>query len=172
MGRSGGQPLPLDTAVIRDALNSTNPARAAMAALVAFHGLATADLRRLQLTDIRDGRLHLDRRAILLAQPVRDRLAAYLEYRNNRWPTTNNAHLFIHFRTAYRTEPVGKRWIKLTIDLPGGTRALRTDRILNEAHATGGDARRICDLFGIGISAASRYTATVDHPDLVVPHTD
>jgi hypothetical protein len=166
---SGRQPLPLDTAVILDALNSTNPARAAMAALVAFHGLATADLCALQLTDIRDGRLHLGRRAILIAHPVHDRLTTYLEYRNNRWPNTNNTHFFIHVRTGYRTEPVGNRWIKLTMALPGGTRALRTDRILHEAHATGGDARRLCDLFGLGINAANRYTATVDHPDLVAP---
>jgi hypothetical protein len=44
---------------------------------------------------------------------------------------------------------------------------LREDRILHEAHATGGDPRRISDLFGLSISAATRYTNTIDHPDLI-----
>ncbi|ABW12019.1 hypothetical protein Franean1_2589 [Parafrankia sp. EAN1pec] len=44
----------------------------------------------------------------------------------------------------------------------------REDRILNEAHATGGDASRITDLFGLSVSASTRYTATVDHPDRAV----
>jgi hypothetical protein len=62
---------------------------------------------------------------------------------------------------------VGRRWIKLTLAIPGGVQAVRDDRILHEAHATGGDARRLQDFFGIGVNAAVRYTATVDHPDLV-----
>ena len=44
---------------------------------------------------------------------------------------------------------------------------MREDRILDEAHATGGDVRRICDLFGITVGAAIRYTATVDPPSFV-----
>ena len=43
---------------------------------------------------------------------------------------------------------------------------LREDRILHEIHATGGDVRRICDLFGLTISGATRYLNTVEHPDL------
>jgi len=45
--------------------------------------------------------------------------------------------------------------------------AIREDRILHEAHATRGDIRRLCDLFGLSVSGAERYTATVDHIDLV-----
>jgi hypothetical protein len=45
--------------------------------------------------------------------------------------------------------------------------AIREDRILHEAHASGGDIRRICDLFGLSVTAAERYTATLDHPDLI-----
>lgn len=37
--------------------------------------------------------------------------------------------------------------------------AIRQDRILDEAAATAGDARRVSDLFGISVSQASRYTA-------------
>jgi hypothetical protein len=50
---------------------------------------------------------------------------------------------------------------------PGlNARAIREDGILNEAHATGGDTRRLADLFGLSIQAGTRYTNTVDHPDL------
>ncbi|MBT2554541.1 hypothetical protein [Arthrobacter sp. ISL-5] len=67
--------MPLASAQLRDAMNSANPARAALTAIVAFHGLRSGQLRKLQLTDIHDGRLHLDQRTIPLAQPVRDRLS-------------------------------------------------------------------------------------------------
>ncbi|MEC3974323.1 hypothetical protein QMK34_03365 [Amycolatopsis sp. H20-H5] len=43
---------------------------------------------------------------------------------------------------------------------------IRTDRILDEVRATGGDVRGICDLFGLSIRAAARYTAILDHPGL------
>jgi len=45
-------------------------------------------------------------------------------------------------------------------------RVIRTDRILDEVIATGGDLRRICDLFGMSVAGAKRYTAVLDHPDL------
>jgi hypothetical protein len=40
--------------------------------------------------------------------------------------------------------------------LPGG-----------QTHATGGDVRRLSGLFGLRIQATTRYTATLDHPDLL-----
>ncbi|WP_269856967.1 hypothetical protein [Streptomyces sp. RPT161] len=46
-------------------------------------------------------------------------------------------------------------------------RRLREDRLLHEAEATGGDPRRICDLFGLTVGAALRYTSTVDQAGLV-----
>lgn len=160
------QPLPVDLAPVRAALHSDNPAQAAVVTLVAFHGLRSGHLRRLQLTDIQDGRLHVDGRTIVLAEPVRQRLATYLDYRNRRWPSSINPHLFLHYRTAGRLGPVGQRWIWLTIGPGINAAAIREDRILNEAHATGGDQRRLADLFGLSIQASTRYTATVDHPDL------
>ena len=44
---------------------------------------------------------------------------------------------------------------------------------LHEITATGGDIRRLCDLFGLSISGAERYTAVLDHPDAhqVVSHS-
>ena len=162
-----GQPLPVVPDLLRDGLDSPDPARAALIALAAFHGLRSRQLRHLILTDIHDGRLHLDGRVVLLADTVRTRLAAYLDYRARRWPNSSNPHLFLTQRTAGGLDPVGARWIKLKIAITGAAQAIREDRILDEAHATGGDIRAICDMFGLSVTAAERYTATVDHPDLV-----
>jgi integrase len=161
------QPLAVDLDAVRAALHSANPAQAAVVALIAFHGLRSGQLRRLRLTDVRDGRLHLDGRVIMLADPVRARLAAWLDHRAKRWPNTTNPHLFVHYRTAARAEPVGMRWVRLTIGAGMTATAIREDRILNEAHASGGDARLLADLFGLSIQATTRYTATLDHPALV-----
>jgi integrase len=87
------QPLPVNVELLRAALMSDDPARAALVALVAFHGLRAGQLQRLQLTDVRDGRLHVEGRVIVLAEPVRERLRAYLDIRQRRWPDTANPHL-------------------------------------------------------------------------------
>lgn len=161
------QPLPLDVELLRNALNSPDPTRAVLIALVAFHGLRSGQLRNLKLQDLRDGRLHIDGRVVLLADPVRVRVSAYLDYRTRTWPNSANPHLFLTIRSASGLNPAGKRWIKLKIDVPGAVQAIREDRILSEAQATGGDIRQICDMFGLSVTAAQRYAATVDHPDLV-----
>lgn len=62
-------------------------------------------------------------------------------------------------------EPVSNVWINDVLGTPA--RRLREDRLLHEAEATGGDPRRICDLFGLTVGAALRYTATVDQAGLV-----
>lgn len=69
-------------------------------------------------------------------------------------------------RTAPRLVPVGHNfpWKGITLR----PQALREDRILHEIHATGGDVRRICDLFGLSIEGATRYLKTVEHPDLTI----
>ena len=157
-------PLPLDTELIRAELDSPNPATALAVALIAFHALTGKQVRELQLTDIVDGRLRLNGRDIPLAAPVRTRLAAWLDYRNRTWPNTANPHLLINRRTAPRLVPGGHSfpWKDSAIR----PRALREDRILHEIHATGGDVRRICDLFGLSVEGATRYLATIEHPDL------
>jgi hypothetical protein len=157
-------PLPLDSGAIRRALNSPDPAVALAVALVAFHALTAKQLAQAQLTDIVDGRLTLDRRDIPLAGPVRARLTAWLDHRNKTWPASINPHLFIGRRSAPRLTPVGKQFPWKGTELR--PQALREDRILQEIHATGGDVRRICDLFGINIETAMRYALTLGHPDL------
>ncbi|MGH3262421.1 MAG: hypothetical protein ACRDNS_10525, partial [Trebonia sp.] len=164
------QPLPADLTEIRRLLDSTDPATAALAGLLVFHGVRAAHIRQLHLADIHDGRLRIDDRIVLLAKPVRERLAGYLDYRACRWPRTINPHLFIHQRTAAHTDPVGPRWLRLKLGI--APRILREDRILDETIATHGDIRRLCDLFGISAGAASRFAATLEHPELAnVPDT-
>lgn len=158
------QPMPANLNALRDALHSEDTAAAAMVALFAFHGLRPGQLRRLHLTDVRDGRLHLQERVVPLAQPVRDRIDSWLDQRAVRWPRTVNPHLFIHQRTAPHIHPVGTRWLKLRMGMTASS--IRDDRILDEAHATQGDVRRLVDLFDITVQTAARYTSTVEHPGL------
>jgi hypothetical protein len=156
-------PLPLDTDAIRAALDSPDPAVAAAVALVAFHAITSKQLAELKLTDVIDGRLTLHGRVIPLAGPVRVRLAAWLDHRATTWPGSINPHLFINRRSAPRLTPSGRQfpWRNTTIK----PQALREDRILQEIHATGGDVRRICDLFGINVETALRYARTLDATD-------
>lgn len=106
------------------------------------------------MTDIVDGRLHLDGRDIPLAAPVRTRLAAWLDRRNRTGPTTTNPHLLINRRTAPRLVPGGPSfpWKEGRV----GPRALHEDRILHEIHATGGDVRRIYDFLGLSVEGTTR----------------
>lgn len=162
--RTGGherrQPLPADADRIRHALTSANPAGAALTALTAFHGLRAGQLRNLYLTDLVDGRLHVGNRSIPLAEPVRVRLNAWLDQRNRQWPRTANPHIFINHRNAGSIDRVGGRWLTLMTGIP--IHVLREDRIVHEAQATGGDIRRMCDLFGLTVEGALRYLPTFE----------
>ena len=91
-------------------------------------------------------------------------MAAYLDYCTQRWPHTANPHLFIHHRTALCTKSVGIRWPDLVLRIAAHN--IRTDRIVDDVRATGGDIRRICDLFGLSVKADVRYTAVLDHSQL------
>jgi hypothetical protein len=154
-------PLPVPLTVLREALHADKPVRAVIAALIGFHALRNGQLRTLMLSDAHDGRLHLPDRTILLAPPARERLAAWLDHRAQRWPATANPHLLINAKTAVRTGQVSHLWINKTLGLPA--QAVREDRILDEAIATGGDLRRLGDLFGLSVKAAERYTSAVKH---------
>lgn len=96
--------------------------------------------------------------------PVRQRLRVYLDHRARRWPVTANPYLFRHQRNALRTNPPKPDWISLRV--AGLAQIMRGDRILDELLATGGDLRRLCDLFGLSISVAERYLGALNHPDL------
>lgn len=164
-GTNATVPLPLDTGAIRAALQSPDPAAALAVSLVAFHALATRQVRALKLTDFVDGRLIIDGRDIPLAAPVLPRLAAWLDYRARTWPATVNPHLLINRRTAPRLIEVSRPFPWRQVNLAPQT--LREDRILDEIRGTGGDIRRVCELFDLSVPAAMRYAATLDDTDAV-----
>jgi integrase len=163
-------PLPANQDLLAAALNSEDPATAAVAALMIFHGLRAAEVRDLQLTDVRDGHCYLPDRVVLLARPVRTRLAAYLDHRHARWPGSINPHFFIHYKSALGTGPVSRHWVNDHLGMPA--RAIRQDRMVDEALATAGDLRRICDLFGVTIATAQHYTSVLNHPDMIWRDSD
>lgn len=158
------QPLPLDVTTIRELLESKSPATTALAALIVFHGLRTIELRQLRLVDVRDGRLHLPDRTIRLADPVREHVSSWLDHRQARWPASANPHLFISHINAGRTTAVGASYVGRSINMAPS--ALRADRIVDEVIATGGDVRRLTDLFGLSVSAAIHYLGVLDPPGL------
>jgi len=59
--------------------------------------------------------------------------------------------------------PVTPWWLHHQLGTSG--QLIRQDRILDEAHATSGDLRMICELFGLSATGAMRYIATVNSPD-------
>ncbi|MCC4314815.1 hypothetical protein [Streptomyces malaysiensis] len=154
-------PVSMDVPVLRSLIDASNPTRAACGSLLVFLGLRPHQLRSLHVTDIVDGRLHIEGRKILLAPQARAALNGYPSYREPKRLNSGNPHLFINQATAGRLTPVTGKWINKV--LGASAQALREDRILDKAHASEGDARRLADLFGLTVNAAQRYTATVDH---------
>jgi len=67
----------------------------------------------------------------------------------------------VHVRNAGTVGHVTPWWIRHQLTIPG--MRIRQDRILDEAHATGGDIRALCDLFGLSVAGAYRYTTAIDH---------
>jgi hypothetical protein len=152
-------PMAVDLDVLRSDLNSDRPATAALAALLAFHAIPIVHIRQLRLADVHDGRVRVGEQLIPLAEPARRRLTAYLDYRQQTWPESINPYLFTHARNWWLSRAVSPQWIRDQLTLPAQT--IRFDRILDEAHATGGDIRRLMDLFGISVETAHRYVRTV-----------
>jgi hypothetical protein len=66
----------------------------------------------------------------------------------------------INRRTAPRTIEVARPFPWKQVGLAPQT--LREDRILDEVRATGGDVRQVCELFGLSVEAAMRYTTAAD----------
>lgn len=136
-----------------------------MAALIIFHGLRPAELRNLKLTDVHDGCCYMPGHTVLLASPVRTRLAAYLDYRHERWPGSINPYFFIHYLSTPTTGPVARYWVNDHLGMPA--QSIRQDRMVDGTIAAPGDLRRICDLFGVTIATAQHYSSVLSHPALV-----
>jgi hypothetical protein len=78
-----------------------------------------------------------------LARPVRERLRAYLDYREDHRPGTAKPHLFIHYRTATHTGGATAYWVRARLGM--SPQHICQERILDKAHATRGDVWLICD---------------------------
>jgi hypothetical protein len=111
------------------------------------------------------GTLLIGGRARPLDQLTQVHLRAWLQTRRERWPATANTHLLINRSTAGGIKPIGRSYIQATVRQ---TRAditaadLRAGRLLDEAHASGGDPIRLTYLFGISDPTAIRYCAELD----------
>lgn len=158
-----GIPMPLNTTLIQQALHSPDPATAAITTLIGIHGLRPCEATRLELIQVRDHRIFLPDRTVLLAPETKAKLDAYLAHRHSNWPNSINPHFLIHTRSAFTTETVQVPW--LTDKLGFTASALRQDRMLAEVHA-GADLRLITDLFGVTIETAQHYASTTNHPEL------
>lgn len=89
-----------DFDALRRALDSDKPAESLLTALLAFHAVRLRQLGSIRMTDVRNGRLYLEQCTVLLAPPVRQRLNAYLDYRQRMWPNSINPYLFIGSSSA------------------------------------------------------------------------
>lgn len=159
-------PMPISTERIRTAFDSPDPATAVITTLIGIHGLRPREACALQLVDVRDNRIRLPDRTILLAPATKARIDTYLAHRRDRWPGSINPHLLIHSKSATTLEQVRVPWLTDKLGMPAST--LRQDRILAEVHA-GGDLLLICDFFGVTITTAEHYASTRNHPDLDGP---
>ena len=89
-------PLPVDIARPPRGLYSPEPGARSPWPLVASTACRPG-ICAILLTDMRDGRLTVDGRDFPLADPVRVRLAAYLDYRTRRWPAHRSTrYLFVN----------------------------------------------------------------------------
>ena len=95
-------------------------------------------------------------------------LRAWLHARHARWPATANPHLLINRSTAGGLKPVDRSYVQAAVRQAGITAAeLRADRLLGEAHASGGDPLQLTHLFGISDPTAIRYCAEAGPPGRV-----
>jgi hypothetical protein len=133
-------------------------------ALIGVHALRSHQVRSLTLDqlDLANQRINLGTVRRRLDPFTAAALAAYLDYRHQRWPDTGNQHLLLTRRTAHERGPVSAYWLTRLFDgLPATAARLREDRILEEARAAGGDQLHIAAIFGLSAKPALRYAKTV-----------
>jgi len=155
------QPLGQDD--IDDAVAAaTTPAARLIVALAGVHAARSSTICSLLLTDADPAR----RRLLVNGRPrpLDDLTArlhlAWLEDRRSRWPGTANPHLLINAQTALGTGPVSRTWVNASLRGHAATvEALRVDRQLEEALATGADPLHLAATFGVDPGTAVRYAS-------------
>jgi hypothetical protein len=88
-------------------------------------------------------------------------LRTWLQARRGRWPGTANPHLLINAQTALGTGPASRTWVNSALRGHAATiEALRVDRQLEEAMATGADPLHLAATFGLDPGTAVRYASS------------
>jgi integrase len=161
--------LALDNALRAGLLGHLHePGQRLVVLLAGVHALRPSEICAITLdaADPAAGTLLTSGRARPLDQLTALHLGTWLQNRRTRWPTTANPHLLINRSTAGGLKPVSRSYIQNTVRQAGITaQDLRADRLLGEAHASGGDPLRLIHLFGISDPTAIRYCAELGLPD-------
>jgi integrase len=142
---------------------AATPAARLIVALAGIHAARSSAVCALRLSDTDPG----SRRLLLGGQPrplddlTAHLLRAWLENRRTRWPGTANPHLLINAQTALGTGPVSRTWVNTTLRGHTATiEALRVDRQLEEAMATGADPLHLAATIGLDPGTAVRYASS------------
>ena len=155
---------PLGQNDIDDAVAAAaTPAARLIIALAGIHAARSSAIRALLLSDADPAtrRLSLSGRGRPLDDLTDCLLRAWLEDRRTRWPGTANPHLLINTQTALGAGPASRTWVNTTLRGHAATiEALRVDRQLDEALATGADPLHLAATFGLDPGTAVRYASS------------
>ena len=142
---------------------AATPAARLIVALAAVHAARSSTICALLLRDADpgSGRLLLSGRPRPLDDLTARLLRTWLENRRARWPRTANPHLLINAQTALGTGPASRTWVNSALRGHAATiEALRVDRQLEEALATGADPLHLAATFGLDPGTAVRYASS------------
>jgi len=161
---SGTVLQPLGQGGIDDAVAAaTSPAARLIVALAGVHAARSSTICAMLLSDSDPG----SRRLLPAGRPrpldnlTACLLRAWLEDRRARWPGTANPHLLINAQTALGTGPASRTWVNTALRGHTATiEALRVDRQLEEALATGADPLHLAVTFGLDPGTAVRYASS------------
>jgi integrase len=155
---------PLGQEDIDDAVAAAvTPAARLIVALAGVHAARSSAICALHLADADpgSGRLLLGGKPRPLDDLTARLLRTWLEARHARWPGTANPHLLINTQTALSTGPASRTWINSALRGHAATiEALRVDRQLEEALATGADPLHLAATFGLDPGTAVRYASS------------
>jgi integrase len=139
--------------------------------LAGVHALRPAQICTLTLdaVDLATSTLQVDGRPRRLDTLTRQQARAWLQLRHQRWPGSANPYLLVNRSTAGGLQPVGRSYVQAVCQRLGVTaHDLRVDRLMAEVHATGGDAFKLTQLFGLSDPIAIRYCAELGPLDQAV----
>jgi hypothetical protein len=155
---------PLGQEDIDDAVAAAaTPAARLIVALAGVHAARSSTICAMLLSDADpgSGRLLLGGQPRPLDDLTTHLLRGWLEARRARWPGTANPHLLINAQTALGTGPASRTWACSALRGHAATiEALRVDRQLEEALATGADPLHLAATFGLDPGTAVRYASS------------